>query len=216
MSRQTDRKREEEAFLLLLSLLRKRLTVVLRPLLRPAVTGSVLAGVAVVSQASAALTSIHGQAAALGASSAVMLGGSAAGLTPQLMGQRVGVGQQAFLRGFAQDLAGGVYRTKAHGGRWLSRETAQDAIERRMALYAQRVRGTANSAWLACLPADTRVLWQLGMAEHCDDCLYESAQGWRDRSTLTRVPGDGSTECITNCRCSLVADVPGFGKARGF
>jgi len=49
----------------------------------------------------------------------------------------------------------------------------------------------------------TEVRWRLTPAEHCDDCLALAARGWMLREQLTQVPGDGQTECLTNCRCYL-------------
>jgi hypothetical protein len=42
----------------------------------------------------------------------------------------------------------------------------------------------------------------LGAAEHCGDCTALHARGWQMAGQLP-TPGDGSTECLSNCRCTL-------------
>lgn len=43
---------------------------------------------------------------------------------------------------------------------------------------------------------------ELGMAEHCDDCVGYAGLGWqRADSGLAPAPGEGSV-CLTNCRCT--------------
>lgn len=37
-------------------------------------------------------------------------------------------------------------------------------------------------------------------AEHCDDCVIYAGQGWQPIGTFPE-PGDGTTECLTNCKC---------------
>lgn len=38
----------------------------------------------------------------------------------------------------------------------------------------------------------------LGAAEHCDDCVEYSAEGWQPLGTLPRI---GDSVCMTNCKC---------------
>jgi len=47
------------------------------------------------------------------------------------------------------------------------------------------------------------VRWNLAPAEHCDDCLELDARGWMPIEELTQFPGDGTTQCLTNCKCYL-------------
>lgn len=44
----------------------------------------------------------------------------------------------------------------------------------------------------------------LGAAEHCPDCVELHARGWQMQGQLP-TPGDGSTECLTNCQCTIEA-----------
>ena len=43
-------------------------------------------------------------------------------------------------------------------------------------------------------------LWVLGIAEHCEDCVYYAGMDWQPIGTVP-TPGDGSTQCIVNCYC---------------
>lgn len=47
------------------------------------------------------------------------------------------------------------------------------------------------------------VFWSLGIAEHCPDCLDQNTVGWRPIADLPFFPGQGSTQCLTNCKCFL-------------
>ena len=50
----------------------------------------------------------------------------------------------------------------------------------------------------------TEQLWVVNYAlENCDDCLALEAQGWVSIGTYPNIPGDGRTQCKTNCGCSL-------------
>jgi hypothetical protein len=43
-------------------------------------------------------------------------------------------------------------------------------------------------------------IWVLGIAEHCDDCVAFSEEGWQPIGYYP-VPGQGQTQCLTNCAC---------------
>jgi len=45
--------------------------------------------------------------------------------------------------------------------------------------------------------------WELGTAEHCGDCVAFASEGWQPLGTFP-FPGDGSTQCMTNCQCSKI------------
>lgn len=49
----------------------------------------------------------------------------------------------------------------------------------------------------------TEEMWVLNpQAENCEDCQYYATQGWKPVSEkFYPVPGDGSTQCLTNCQC---------------
>jgi hypothetical protein len=108
--------------------------------------------------------------------------------------------QRSFLFGFVRDLAENRYGLKTQGGEGAKRRLA------RFGLYALRLKGSYNFAWLDTLRAqkgNIEVLWVLGIAEHCSGCLAESSRGWRPASSLTKVPGSAGTPCLVRCKCHL-------------
>lgn len=40
--------------------------------------------------------------------------------------------------------------------------------------------------------------WQLGIADHCEGCLYQASRGWVQIGTL---PDLGTQDCLNNCKC---------------
>ena len=103
-------------------------------------------------------------------------------------------GEDEFLARFAQDIESGRY-TDAEGKLLLP------AIRARTALYLQRVIGTANEAWVLASPGV--IEWRLSPAEHCDDCLELAARSPYLPMELPAVPRDGSTQCLSSCKCVL-------------
>lgn len=49
----------------------------------------------------------------------------------------------------------------------------------------------------------TEEFWELGDAEHCDDCERLNSMGWVAVGTLPTVPRAGGTACMTNCQCGI-------------
>jgi hypothetical protein len=45
--------------------------------------------------------------------------------------------------------------------------------------------------------------WELGDAEHCDDCERLNSMGWVEIGTLPTVPRAGGTACLVNCECNI-------------
>jgi len=77
------------------------------------------------------------------------------------------------------------------------------AIIARAALYAGAAWATF---WVGVQGQETgqEVRWNLTPAEHCVDCLELAGRGWMPIDELGgQVPGDGQTECRTNCKCFL-------------
>ncbi len=56
----------------------------------------------------------------------------------------------------------------------------------------------------------TEEKWELGVAEHCDDCVAFAAQGWQPFGTFP-TPGAGDTRCMTNCKCHIIYQNPETG-----
>lgn len=87
------------------------------------------------------------------------------------------------------------------------------SLDNRADLYVGRMRGTANEAFVNASDPDSSFEWELGDTEHCDDCLEMADGGPYTVDTLFSFPGDGGTQCLGNCGCTLTRDdgVEGFG-----
>lgn len=82
----------------------------------------------------------------------------------------------------------------------LGRQRLDGSLVRRIALYA-------GSSWSALVEFNryiarrfgyTEEMNVLGVAEHCQGCLDETAKGWVPIGTLVPI---GSRTCLSNCRC---------------
>lgn len=102
-------------------------------------------------------------------------------------------GQIDYLSAFVEDLESGRYPT-------------QEAIRARANLYAHRLVGTANEAWSLSQYPTTFFTWHLGAAESCEDCISYANSGPYTEETLPAYPGDGQSQCNTNCKCYLTTN----------
>lgn len=104
--------------------------------------------------------------------------------------------EDGFLARFEDDLRAGRY-TNPDG------TLKTDAIAARTKLYLNRVWGTANEAWALATIGPIR--WEIdSTAENCEDCLRHAANSPYYWNTLPAAPRDGSTQCLTGCRCLLI------------
>lgn len=137
--------------------------------------------------------------------SAVVLGRGRAGDTAPLedddrrFAQTIVDSETEFLVGFVVDIQDGRY-TNENG------ELDREAIERRLHLYSNRLVGTANEAFTLASDDDVLWNWTLGGAEtvHCEDCPAWTAGSPYTLQDLPARPGDNTSQCLHNCRCSLV------------
>jgi hypothetical protein len=100
--------------------------------------------------------------------------------------------QYRYLRGFAGDVSTG--------------DLSEEQIAARAGMYA-------NSSREAYERARGKVMDEAGMDEeawalgpkqdHCDDCVGYSQDGWMPIGTFPD-PGDGTTQCLTNCGCTKI------------
>lgn len=99
--------------------------------------------------------------------------------------------QAEFLAGFGAAIGAG--------------ELSEAQIQARVKMYAGACWAAywTVSSWLAKEEGRNEVLWVLGVAEHCEDCVDLAGRGWQPMSQLHQVPGDGQTRCLSNCRCHL-------------
>lgn len=101
-----------------------------------------------------------------------------------------------YLHGFMLDLINGRYddeegKLKVH------------LVNQRASLYVGRMRGTASESWVDYGPDDQKIQWVMLALEHCNDCPRMAALSPWDKTDLWAFPGDGSTQCIGNCKCVL-------------
>lgn len=181
------RRREREALLLLLALLVADTGAEAERLITAGIAGSVGLDV-FLQQYRALLADAHSQAAYVGR----RLGGVIVptGALDQAYGQAEAQEQDPYVQGLAGDVAAGRV------------SDAQAANRARM--YAERLVGTANGAWVATLPADVMLEWVLDPAAgHCPDCPRFAKEGPYSRDELPAMPGDGTSRCLSNCRCYL-------------
>jgi hypothetical protein len=123
--------------------------------------------------------------------------GGGSGEVRRAVADRAAKAEMEFLRGMIADAKAGRYARRSAGG-----EGAK-ALRARATLYSLKLVGTANSAYVASLEEGAVIRWVLGSAESCEVCPVYAAGGPYTRATLPAVPGDGSTPCVTQCRCHL-------------
>lgn len=116
----------------------------------------------------------------------------------ELVGLAFADSQSDFLLGFLADIENGRYLDDEE-------KLIVGAVRNRANLYAQVMRGTSGSSFVATSADNEEFEWVMGAVEdHCDDCPYMANSSPWDQSTLFAFPGDGSTKCLGNCKCSLV------------
>lgn len=121
----------------------------------------------------------------------------------ELVGIGYADGQADFLLAFMEDIENGRY-TMDDG------TLNMTAIQNRMNLYVQNIRGTSGASFVANSPDDDEFTWELGGAEdHCDDCPELNSLNPWTQSELYAFPGDGNTACLGNCLCRLVRQSDG-------
>lgn len=161
------------------------------------------------------LVSGHADAWALGRMRAGDL--SPFSIEDHLRGLGIADGDDDFLLGFVDDLVNGkgkgknpvLYRDE--DGNWQVQSVAG-----RTGQYLYKFRGTANEAFTQSGADTDEYAWKMGAKEHCEDCPQLEALNPYTKDTMMHQPGDGSTECNTNCGCywvNLTTGVQGFKKA---
>jgi len=85
-------------------------------------------------------------------------------------------------------------------------ELSEKQIIARSAMYSNSAREAferAHSRTAAKWGADEE-LWVLDpAADNCPDCVELSLMGWQPIDTF-KFPGQGATQCLTNCKCSKI------------
>jgi hypothetical protein len=106
--------------------------------------------------------------------------------------------QYGYLAKFTQEIAAG--------------ELTEGQIAMRSRMYLNSAREAFNRADAGAhqKAGYTAVLWKLGVAEHCPDCIAFNAMSWQAsdpwpyrKDGALCYPGNGRTVCLTNCQCGL-------------
>lgn len=118
----------------------------------------------------------------------------------KLVGREMADEEIYFLRGFVNDIVSGRYTV---GG------VIQEArLMNRAGLYVGKMRGTASKGFVDASPRGAEFVWTLGGSEDkCAECPELAALSREvpfTANTLFQHPGDGSTPCLGNCKCTLV------------
>jgi hypothetical protein len=94
-----------------------------------------------------------------------------------------------------------------------SGEVPPGSLLLRVRMYANSAREAYERAHLKNANALGMVEenWVLGDAEHCSDCVAFAGMGWQPIGTFP-FPGEGATECLTNCKCHKIYRDPASGR----
>jgi hypothetical protein len=76
-------------------------------------------------------------------------------------------------------------------------------VEDRLAMYVETLDGVYHHGMVDGSPEFVKIHWILKEAKHCDDCIRFAAGGPYTKKTLPAVPRDGTSRCLSNCRCEL-------------
>jgi hypothetical protein len=75
--------------------------------------------------------------------------------------------------------------------------------QNRMKLYVGRMRGTANQGFMDASGPDIEFWWVLVAENHCVDCPILAANSPYTKDANLGYPGDGTQQCLGNCKCYL-------------
>lgn len=108
--------------------------------------------------------------------------------------------QYRYLPGFAEEIAAGSLKPEQIAAR--SRMYVNSAREG----YGRAHGRNAEALGMA------EEKWELGSTEqHCETCVSFAEMGWQPIGSLP-FPGDGSTQCLTNCQCVKIYHNPTTGE----
>lgn len=117
--------------------------------------------------------------------------------------------EKPYLAAFVQDIKDGRYNVTTPDGRATLDE---EKIAARSGMYAGRMAGTANEAWVRAADPDTLIYWVLGANEdHCAACPELASGSPYTAENLPTYPGANETPCLFHCKCHLeMGGVTGF------
>lgn len=114
--------------------------------------------------------------------------------------------EQPFIQGLAKRITDGVYNDE--DGEF---DPTSGLLDAHTKLYASKGSSSATAAFVDNSGDEEEFTWRLGVGEeHCDDCPYVADGSPYTKSTLYLSPRDGSTQCLSNCKCYLVRSSDGL------
>ena len=85
--------------------------------------------------------------------------------------------------------------------------------DHRAGMYSKTLESMYTAGWLSSLPENAQIWWVLHARESCLDCMALARMSpyklTGTKSRLIAVPKNGSTRCLSNCRCTLRVDLSG-------
>ena len=70
-------------------------------------------------------------------------------------------------------------------------------------MYVETLDGVFHHGQVDGSPDFVKIHWVLHEARHCDSCIKIAAGSPYTKKTLPAVPRDGTSHCLSNCRCEL-------------
>lgn len=104
--------------------------------------------------------------------------------------------QLEYIAGFIADIRAGLFDLP--DGR-----VSLPGLRNRGRYYLERARGTANEVFASQSPDGELFYWDLGVSEHCSDCLHFAAISPMRSWELVTQPGRCETICRSKCHCNI-------------
>ena len=76
-------------------------------------------------------------------------------------------------------------------------------MEKRLDMYVETLDGVFHHGQVEGSPEFVKIYWHLREAKHCNTCIRLAAGSPYTRKTLPAVPRDGTSECLSSCKCFL-------------
>jgi hypothetical protein len=77
------------------------------------------------------------------------------------------------------------------------------STEERLGMYVKTLDGVFFHGKVDGSPEFVQIYWDLKEARHCSDCIKYAGGSPYTQKTLPAVPRDGTSRCLSNCRCEL-------------
>ena len=84
-------------------------------------------------------------------------------------------------------------------------DSSRTNVYRLVDAYVETINAIYHAGLVRATPAETIWFWRLHPAEHCEGCKVLARYSPYTKFTLPTTPKAGSTQCLSNCKCSLEA-----------